>query len=322
MSLPRSMVRRVHGHYEQGYLEYALSYKVDGDRMYLGFLLVGGDFVSFTMGRDGRLKRIDMNLHPAVYEGTLFDVELVNGDTFVVFDCARVYGNACNNEFYPTRLELARYLLRDATTEPACSPSCDVIPETRAMYPSGCEHRGVVAGRFSIVVKVLFYANMLRLMPTTWIYPTDGLIWTLVTSPFNKFGHDKRNCVKWKPVREITIDFVVEKDAGPLVFKNDSIPTRFTRKYRREAGRSYMLVDDNGTRVWFSCIEASVEPGVYECKWDISERVWSVKTRRLDKDRPNTLQTVLCTLVNMEEAITLEDLYQPSHHSRDRPCSR
>lgn len=307
VSLSRTLLQRVSGHCtgtdEKSYLEYALSYKADGQRMLLGFLATEDAHVCFSMDRTGTLARLSLVMPPTLYEGTLFDVEVV-GDTIVVFDCACVYGNVCVDQFYPKRLELARHALASGLSIRHTIGA--VVPSSPYAYPSKFDDIVLHTGHWKLKVKTVFYASSIKFLPDTWFLPEDGFIWTLTTAPFFVRGGRPFTVLKWKPLTRITIDFLVGHCDSHL--QPTPVP-HVAPMYQlvRPQERGLFTVDGHNT-VWFSFIDTTVTSGIYECSWDHVAHEWQIVLPRPDKTRPNTLSTVVKTIENIADCISREDL--------------
>jgi len=319
VSISRDLLPRLSGINECTHLEYALSFKADGERMYLGFICLEGEFLSFLMDRRGYLTKIDLPLYAILYEGTLLDVELINKTTFLIFDCACIHGNQCMKSFYPDRLELARHLLQTCLNDPEHLSTHEIAVEhTSIMYPSTLPDIILNTGKWKMKVKTLFYASTIRDVPLAWIYPDDGFIWTLTTAPFHVFHDHSLNVLKWKPVNRISIDFRVTKTLCPDLLFLPSIEkisnlTDCDGKYRQvETAMTHRLETDyKGTPIWFAGIHATgLVNGIYECSWDHRTHTWMILQERKDKRFPNSIYTVLKTIDNLDEAITRTDLHK------------
>ena len=200
VSLSRSHLGRIHGVHPGKLLEYTLSYKADGERVYLGFLCIQGRSVSFTLDRTGKVRAIDLPVGDNRYEGTLFDVEVIDKSLLLIFDCASINGNSCCNEFYPNRLELAREFLASCVGAVGYTTTATHRADSR-MYASGYPDRTVEppAKNWKLKVKSLFYPARVGDLHQEWYYPVDGFIWTLATAPFFTRNHGPLELVvlKW-----------------------------------------------------------------------------------------------------------------------------
>lgn len=308
VSISNDLLRRVTGFDSKKHLEYVLSYKADGQRQYLGFLCVEGEYITFLQDRKGEFKRIDIQLYPDVYDGTLFDVELLCDRTLLIFDCACLHGNVHIREFYPHRLELAKMCLSKILEADIHCTSEVTRKRVRCEYASNFPDVTLTISSWKLKVKAIFYADAILELPDTWIYKNDGFIWTLASAPFFIFSGHKLDVLKWKPPDRITVDFYI---AASSSFKRSSfpkLPGELNYRYRTEIGSHRMLTHHEGRDVWFSSMNTTkVEHGVYECSWK-KDGGWSIESPRPDKTKANSFLTVIGTIVNIEESITKADI--------------
>jgi len=310
ISISRQMLRRVNGLYSNMYLEYVLSYKADGQRQYLGFICIEGEFITFLQERNGHFKKIDLKVYPIAYEGTLFDVELLEDNTLLIFDCACINGNICQAEFYPNRLELARVFLH--TSKQECRIFSSEIARNRidGEYKSNYKDIIIRSKSWNLKVKAIFYASAISKLPSKWIYKDDGFIWTLATSKFHVYRCEKHSVLKWKPPDRITVDFIITANTMDIEFYKDitEIPTHLSDIYRSKTGSHKLLINHDDKVIWFSSMNTDVKYGVYECSWDSGKKKWYIELARLDKTHGNSLNTVVNTLENIEECLTRQDV--------------
>ena len=309
VSINRNSLKKIAGIGTDIYTEYAVAFKTDGTRQILGFLCVEGDFLSFIMDRTADITFIDLKMYPLLYEGSLFDVETLQ-NTIVIFDCMCFHGNNCNNQFYPTRLELARYMLSNSVVEMKYSSRLAVTRDSR-MYPSSFDDIFLSVSAWTIKVKTIFYSNCVGRLPKSWLYPDDGFIWTLTSAPYHHKGGTMGDVLKWKPPTKISIDFrITDRFNGGYIECLPHSDKNLDNKYRSPSGNCYLLTEDNGDTIWFTSVYLDgYQPGIYEFMWDTNSQIWAVLHRRSDKVAPNSLYTVYRTIENIEENITRECLF-------------
>lgn len=117
-----------------------------------------------------------------------------------------------------------------------------------------------------------------KLIDTTRDSDIDGYIFTPVNEPVKMETHE--TLFKWKPIDKITVDFLYSN------------------------GGLYIWDNKNGLLKVQNFIHDKEE--VLECKRFCCS--WILVKRRTDKSHPNNRRTYLRTLVNMREAISLEEL--------------
>jgi mRNA capping enzyme, catalytic domain/mRNA capping enzyme, C-terminal domain len=116
-------------------------------------------------------------------------------------------------------------------------------------------------------------------------YETDGLVFTPINEPIRMGTHE--TMFKWKPHNRITIDFRIKN--GEELYVQD----------RGELFREATLHLQNR--------HAELPDGtIVECGY--GDLGWFVEKVRTDKTYPNNRRTYFRTLVNLREAIRLEEL--------------
>jgi hypothetical protein len=233
VSLNKNTILDMRRFYRYKLSEYVVSFKADGKRAYLGFLCVDGKFYSFFFFRSGVFLPAPVCLHKLAYEGTLFDVEILEmAKKVVIFDVCCVYGNVCASEFYPNRLEIAKYFLKDfQKSEKASYSLVPTVPQ--AQLQSNLKDLEYDVNQWKVKVKSIFYTSKINFLPKNWIYDDDGFIFTLCSEPFFVYtNQNKASAVlKWKPPKKITIDVLISSQtcqAGEIqtvrnTIKNNSL---------------------------------------------------------------------------------------------------
>jgi hypothetical protein len=291
------------------YAEYAVSFKADGERRFLGFVMCNGAKSAFTMDRRGDVRPIVLEVcSTPVYTGTLLDVELVDSGV-LVFDCAMAYGIRCVERIYPSRMEIADLVLSDMRKHQDNSVGDDAggaRPE--GVYASRHGPARVRVGAYTIATKPLYYARDVRsALARGRDTVCDGLVWTCVTAPFPTFRKGDSTLLKWKPANRATVDFYLTD--APLQREFPAVFPGVASEYdsfRRRFGSHRMLVNADDSEQWFSTLDAAVEPGVYECAW--GDGGWRVVAPRPDKDRSNHVRTLVDTLRDIVDPISEEEL--------------
>lgn len=307
VSLSRDMLPNLHGiTNEQTFVQYTKTFKTDGLRMYLGFTRTRTRRYVFTMDRRGNITQYDPNdFYDDMFEGTLFDGELKPEQTYFVIDCACSCGNDVSDKgTYPTRLEVARYMLAEIARQPGCHSLVATRPST-ATYPSNFPDIIVTTvTKWQLKVKVMFYSN--ADLPQDWRWDDkEGLVWTLVTSPFHTYKCPRTAIIKWK--YQQTIDFFVSKDVSPTeLHVVDDVPTKYQQG---DKGQTKLLVKVSATSPakWFSTTPDTVsQNGIYECRWDGEK--WAIINLRSDKIWSNNLKTITETVATIDKPILFHEL--------------
>jgi hypothetical protein len=131
-------------------------------------------------------------------------------------------------------------------------------------------------------------------------YSSDGLIFTPVDAPI-VFGTCK-NLFKWKILEANTVDFRIVGDGHGYVLSliDHGREVVIGRTSLREGSLIKMLVDMD--------LRNGLQP-IYECVWDHSNNSWQPRKSRKDKSEPNSIMTFRATVRNLEENVTLRDLF-------------
>jgi len=308
-AFPVSLSRKLLREMTKG--EFAVSFKADGLRVMLGFIRIRGKQIAFTMDRKGTIiQRSGLcNLGERLFDGTLFETEMVD-DLLLLFDCSLLQNIDIRAKSYPWRLELVRHEINNWQVEGIVSVD-EVVDRPPAAYQSNYKDSIVRINQHRIKVKTIFYAPLIAQLPSTWIYPNDGFIWTDCTAPFATY-RSISSIYKWKPFQEITFDFLLTSNA-PTSW---SLPNMSTlnrcdvEKYRlRRTSGIYMMTHHQGNAFCFSSLSPFYNQnlnGIFECRWSGDE--WCVVKSRPDKDRSNDWLTIVRTLQNIEENISRQEL--------------
>jgi hypothetical protein len=115
-------------------------------------------------------------------------------------------------------------------------------------------------------------------------YETDGLVFTPVNEPIRTGTHE--TMFKWKPRERITIDFCIKNGSDRFV-QDKGIPYKEASLHLHHVRRDL----PDGT--------------IVECGY--GDLGWFVEKIRTDKTHANNRRTYFRTLVNLREAIELEE---------------
>jgi ATP-dependent DNA ligase len=142
---------------------------------------------------------------------------------------------------------------------------------------------------FEVRVKTMLPLERIREIPdlNSFDYETDGLVFTPVNEPIRTGTHE--TMFKWKPRERITVDFYL-KNGIDLWVQDRGEPFKETHL---NLGNARPDLPD-GT--------------VVECGY--GHIGWYVEKVRTDKTHANNRRTYHRTIVNLQENIGLQDLYQ------------
>lgn len=315
VSIDRDIIPRLFGDDETCYREYVLSYKADGingGRYFLGFLCLEGDFLSFLIDRNFKITFLQAKAYDIAYEGTVFDIEFLktkDGNIlFLIFDTLCIHGNSVIEQFYPTRLEIAREFLARLPKE----ANRVEFPHSELAYKSNRKDIMVDFAKenddtiIRIKVKKIYYVQAIEFLQGASLYDTDGFIWTAAASSYSIFRSQSNTIYKWKPLGQITIDFMLINPSHSSNFASLQKIEGIPEKYRKRLGNCLLFTQNNNRDIFISRIESSHLGGIYECYWD-GDR-WEIIKERTDKAKPNHLSTVVKTIQNIEQNITVSEI--------------
>ena len=143
-------------------------------------------------------------------------------------------------------------------------------------------------------VKAMFDLTNFRSFPPldSFEYETDGLVFTPVNEPIRTGTHE--TMFKWKPRERITIDFEL-RNGSELFVQERGVPY----KESELVGRNVRPDLPDGT--------------IVECGY--GQLGWFAEKVRTDKTHANNRRTYFRTIVNLREAIQLEEFLQGLYHA-------
>jgi hypothetical protein len=314
-SLSRDMIPRLFGEEKYSHHEYAVARKADGDRCYLGFLCIEGNFISFLVNRKFQVEILDFKIYDHAYEGTLFDVELVKCDNsylLLIFDCISIHGNSVTEMYYPNRREIAKVFM-DLTMKHNSTLEYVVNPAEEGEYPSNHSDHILTVGKYMekdlrFKVKTIFYASYSGKVKPSLLYNDDGRVWTSASLPYAVFRTSPTALIKWKPLHLITIDVRLFNTTQISWTNTEDVPEEFIIRQ----GNWSMLTEFKDQVFLLSMLTSHdtsiINNGIYEVAWNDVDLSWHVIKRRRDKETPNHLVTIIQTMKNMIEKITVTEL--------------
>jgi len=266
---------------------YVCSQKADGVRVLL--LLTGETAYLF-------LRNWDCQMVPFASDGLyLFDTELVAGTHAFVFDCLIYKNQPAIHHDYLYRIELFRRWLSLHGTEKATAAH---PLEVGTQYAHATVQ---LASSLQVLPKPVFNATAQQVWTIPAPFLVDGLIFTRLLDRYRMNLSSPRSILKWKPLHEITIDFHAVELARPYMAK---LP-HLLQQFQTQQGQVSLQILDKGRPVTVAKIDTALR-GIIECGW--SHGQWRVVRDRPDKARPNSHTTVVATLYNIIDDITIEEL--------------
>jgi hypothetical protein len=268
--------------------EYVVCEKTDGERIILIMINIDNKPMCFIINRKNEYSYVALSLKKEVFEGTIFDGELIknknNENTYIIHDCL-----CYNGRNFMEMSHRLRY-----------SAGIDFIMK-RYIHKENDFFR----------IKTKLFYNFIPSsdksggIKTTWKHiqdstenSIDGLIFTPI---YERITLGRQNTLfKWKDLN--TIDLLVKtyKEKINLYF----------HKNGNKLFKSFDKDSDNYRRIINYFSDHSLElkgNNIIEFKYSIINEIFTPYRIRNDKDKPNGEITVINTLKNIKESITLED---------------
>ena len=265
--------------------EYIVCEKSDGERAILLLININNKPMCFMINRNNDFYFLDLSFKKEVYEGSIFDGELIKTKgpegtwNYLIHDCM-VY----NGISFVEKSHKLRY--------------GSVIDLITKRYQNKSESD-------CVNIKTKIFYNFGPGIEKTWEHiqkttenKIDGLIFTPINGPI-KFGRDN-TLFKWK--ENHTIDFlvkIVNKKINLYYYKK--VLTIYKSFISKEPNYKTIVdfVDENTDLTKGVIIEFKIINGDYFIPYRI----------RSDKNKPNGEITVNNTLKNIEESIKIEEIY-------------
>jgi hypothetical protein len=272
---------------------YVVSPKIDGERV---FLLFNNQSIDLLY-RNNSTTSFKSN-------GTgfnLFDAEIEEKHKIIwIFDSLVIDSCICTNYCYTVRHELIRRFLNDRGSR--------VIYQSIPTSPSNfSDHVIELQNGYVIRCKHIYHFNDTQ---TLWFSDRtsriDGLIFTKLRTKYSPFRTDITSHFKWKPPEYITCDFLVQKkkttDKRDTIYgvKQKYLTSGDHALYTITASRKHKLF----TFTFNNTIHTKIE-GIWECLF--SQGAWLFCKPRPDKTIPNSVETVVNTIKNIDDIITIQD---------------
>jgi mRNA-capping enzyme len=270
-------------------LPYVICVKSDGIRFFLAFF----NGVSYMIDRTFKIAEVAIKFK-STCKGLLFDGELIkNNDniwTYIIHDCVCMNGVNISNDNFDQRYEILQqglvdYFLKDP-------PGFDVHLSSTYIKLS--------VKKFFTFDKINEFKEYIK----TIDHPHDGFIMTPVNKPIGT--GTQYTLFKWKPKESHTFDFRVKEDHG--------VYYAYVIQYQKEElFASISNKEPEGKEFENSLKKIGFKSGdIVECRYDDVRGVFEPILIRLDKSHPNNINTVEKTLINIKEAITMDELFNLS----------
>jgi hypothetical protein len=260
--------------------EYMVCEKSDGERAILILININNKPMCFIINRNNDFYFLDLSFKREVYEGSIFDGELIKTKSgswnLLIHDCMVYNGNNFCEK--PHRIRYACII--------------DFILKRYVNKKEDC-----------VNIKTKLFYKLGTGLEKTWDHikkttenNIDGLIFTPVIKPFI-FGRDN-SLFKWKLIN--TVDFQV-------IFKNKKVSFNYIKKGQLVEFKTYTPSSENykNTKEFTKSIKS--DPLIIEFKI-LGLESFEPYRHRSDKSIPNGEITVLNTFKNVQESITLKEI--------------
>ena len=261
---------------------YMVCEKTDGERGILLLLNINSKPMCFIINRKEELYFMDFAFKKEVFEGTVFDGEIIKNLkgvwNFIIHDCLAYNG--------------VSFLKRNHSLRYACG--IDFIVKRYNPRDTDC---------FFIKTK-LFYDYGPEIVKT-WDHiqktsenKLDGLVLTPVYHPII-FGRDKM-LLKWKTVH--TIDFLVKIVSGKINLYYYKKNLSIFKSFKSDTKNYIHILETLKTDESVDLVKGVI------VEFNVNGDEFTVHKVRTDKIRPNGEITVTNTLKNIQESIKIEEL--------------
>lgn len=227
--------------------------------------------------RNIKFYSIDVSGDETLFNGTLFDGELIN-DKFIVYDSVLICGNRINKQSYSTRLAEIDMCIR-TLIRPFKFNNLDIIPKTFYRLSD-----------FSKFIKEEYDTNNSK----------DGLIFMPEKLPV--MNGTQFSMFKWKPANKHTVDFLiktVDNNLEAYVYHENNL-TKFADILKSQEHGAKFIEE-------FKQLENYNSECILECLFMKDTQNFKPVLVRTDKNFPNSLRTVERTLFNAEENILINE---------------
>jgi len=287
-----------------------ISDKSDGTRYVLFLTKTQGREIAVMVDRKLSLYQIPVAASRSHFQGSIYDGELVtsNGShLFLVFDCVASKGTYVGNKDFLSRLSLIRgaFDLEGASIQ---SPEEASLHARKGKIVCGGSARGL-AFKPKPCFQLRQMDTLLRQM-SSLPYKTDGLVFTPVDEPVRLGTH--ASMFKYKKIHSIDVE--VSSDGSQLLVGLGGAPdTAVLRTPLNGLGASLILDASFAPRLGEYC------GCILEMKLSRLEGCLGLSflCRRFDKSHPNAVSTVLRTINNVEEGISMGELLEVAQKAAD-----
>jgi len=264
---------------------YVVCEKTDGERYLLVNIVLNGEAKCILVNRSNKMYFIDLLFSSEVYEGTVFDGELVTNNSgesvFLVFDCIVYVGVNYSQKNHHMRYN--------------CILDCIIN-----------KYEYCPTDFFKLKTKLFFqYGPELE---KTWEYiksttenKIDGLIFTPVHHHI-KLGRDN-HLFKWKCDKQHTVDLLLKYEGKKYIAYGNNCNSNYIFKIIKPSDESFKNISSFFNKL----VKLPKEGYIVECNYS-NETLVPIRIRT-DKTSPNNKVTIENTLKNIYENLEIQDLY-------------
>lgn len=305
--------------------KYVCSPKADGTRYYwVMFCDRRKRKLAALINRSCRMFAFETQGLPDEYfNGTVLDGELTatsDGHVFLLFDCLMLCGNKTSVLRYDQRLEIVRAFVTrlgrptDVTWNLLGAAASWALPmlykrASQTLHQVGqIPFKWIVKPVLDVAGAEVFQTQVAESLP----FQTDGLIFTHLFQAAYPFRMRKEAMLKWKLGTHNTIDVTLKAHTSAHTLATETQLARYRR--RLPPSPVERVVSMFVGHVYFSdgmlASNVAYQAGAtYECQWDTDRQVW-LAVRLRDK-APNSWETIVATVQNLEENVQVEELVKP-----------
>lgn len=224
-------------------------------------------------------------------------------------------GKKCKNEIKRERKRQKLIALQEESQEkpkPTFSQTTHLWREK--IYPTRfLNEDSVQIGKWTLYAKPTFAVRELKNISSC--FPdSDGWIFTKMLDRYHTYRSSLDTCLKWKPPNCMTIDFKIEAglDGNEKVALNyiAGIPQKYSKHTKGEYVLSVVSGSGRPLRFAFGNLPMHFE---LDSTYDIGEFAWTdnrwrLMKMRFDKVKPNSVETAVLTIHDLESSISLKEI--------------
>jgi len=236
--------------------------------------------------------------------GSLYDGELVweqNSLSFVIFDVVVAKGEGCHNMTYRERLHILQNTILCVSKSHGGDSIEQMIGEESKFLAQNNEYELLIVTK-KCVSKENTHELWMKHENNT--HRVDGLVFTLNKSPI-EIG-TSGSILKWKPTHtiDVHVTYTAERDSWK-VFANSNVS--------QDIIEITDAIDEHRVKLVANKLLQTLighQPCIVECALALNDGWLTLQPERerADKHAPNSMKTILATIRNVQENISIEDI--------------